>query len=161
MVPHWGAPPPLYRGSVIMVDKKEYAGIVQKHSGKSPIVKDSLRAFFVGGFICTLGQILRNSFFAMGLDKDATGTFTCIVLIFAASFLTALGIFDKIGKFAGAGTLIPITGFSNAVTSPAMEFRTEGLVPGTAAKMFDVAGPVIVFGTASSVVAGLLYYFFR
>lgn len=144
-----------------MISKKEYAGIVKKHSGKSPVFKDTLRAFFVGGAICTFGQFLKNTFLSWGLDKDSSGSATSITLIFIASFLTATGIFDKLGKFAGAGTLVPITGFSNAVTSPAMEFRTEGLIPGTAAKMFDVAGPVIVFGTASSIVAGLIYYFLR
>ena len=144
-----------------MISKKEYEGIVKKHSGKSPVLKDTLRAFFVGGAICTFGQFLKNFYLSMDLDKDMAGTATSITLIFIASFLTATGIFDKLGKFAGAGTLVPITGFSNAVTSPAMEFRTEGLIPGTAAKMFDVAGPVIVFGTASSIVAGLIYYFLR
>ena len=144
-----------------MVTKKEYSEIVKKHSGKSPVFKDTLRAFLCGGLICTFGQFLRNRYMAMNMDKELAGTAVCITLIFIASVLTATGIFDKIGKFAGAGTLIPITGFSNAVTSPAMEFRTEGLVPGTAAKMFDVAGPVIVFGTASSLVAGIIYYFIR
>ena len=143
-----------------MVNKKEYSEIVQRHSGKSPVLKDTLRAFFCGGAVCTLGQGLRMIFLQYGFNKDTAGTFVCIVLIFLASLLTAVGIFDKIGKFAGAGTLIPITGFSNAVTSPAMEFRTEGLITGTAAKMFDVAGPVIVFGTASSVIAGIIYYIF-
>ena len=143
-----------------MISKNDYAGIVRRHSGKSPVIKDTLRAFFVGGAICAFGQVLRNMFFSFGLDTEQTGTATCITLIFIASLLTALGIFDKIGKFAGAGTLVPITGFSNAVTSPAIEFRTEGLVPGTAAKMFDVAGPVIVFGTLSSVIAGIIYYIF-
>lgn len=144
-----------------MVTKKEYSEIVKKHSGKSPVFKDTLRAFLCGGAICAFGQFLRNRYMAMNMDKDLAGTCVCITLIFIASLLTALGIFDKIGKFAGAGTLIPITGFSNAVTSPAMEFRTEGLIPGTAAKMFDVAGPVIVFGTASSLIAGIIYYFIR
>lgn len=143
-----------------MVNKKEYSEIVKRHSGKSPVFKDTIRAFFCGGIVCTLGQGLRMIFLQNGFSKDIAGTFVCIILIFLASFLTAVGIFDKIGKFAGAGTLIPITGFSNAVTSPAMEFRTEGLITGTAAKMFDVAGPVIVFGTASSVIAGIIYYIF-
>jgi stage V sporulation protein AC len=143
-----------------MINKKDYARIVERHSGKSPILKDTLRAFFVGGTICAFGQILRDFFFSLDLNTQQTGTATCIVLIFISSLLTALGIFDKIGKFAGAGTLVPITGFSNAVTSPALEFRTEGLIPGTAAKMFDVAGPVIVFGTLSSVVAGIIYFIF-
>lgn len=144
-----------------MVTKKDYSKIVKKHSGKSPVFKDTMRAFLCGGAICTFGQFLRNRYMAMNMDKDLAGTAVSITLIFIASALTALGIFDKIGKFAGAGTLIPITGFSNAVTSPAIEFRTEGLVPGTAAKMFDVAGPVIVFGTATSTVAGIIYYFVK
>lgn len=144
-----------------MITKKEYAKLVTKHSGKSPLLKDTLRAFFVGGFICTIGQVLRNFYSSLGLDKDAAGTAVSITLIFIASMLTATGLFDKIGKFSGAGTLVPITGFSNAVTSPAMEFRSEGFVPGTASKIFEVAGPVIVYGTASSVIAGLIYLFIK
>ena len=143
-----------------MVTKKEYSKIVEKHSGKSPLLKDCLRAFFVGGLICVIGQVLRDFYGNMGLDKTLSGTATSITLIFIASLLTALGIFDKIGKFAGAGTLVPITGFSNAVTSPAMEFRSEGLVAGVGAKIFTVAGPVIVYGTLSSILAGLIYFFF-
>jgi len=143
-----------------MVTKKEYAKIVQKHAGKSPIVKDTIRAFWVGGLVCTIGQFFRNLYSTMGLDKEMTGTATSITLIFIASMLTAAGVFDNIAKFAGAGTLVPITGFSNAVTSPAMEFKTEGFVPGTAAKLFDVAGPVIVYGTLSSVIAGIIYMIF-
>ena len=144
-----------------MITNKEYSKIVKKHSGKSPVLRDTLRAFFVGGAICTLGQIFKDFYLWMKLSEEIAGTCTSITLIFIASVLTAVGIFDKIGKFAGAGTLVPITGFSNAVTSPAMEFKTEGLVPGTAAKMFDVAGPVIVFGTATSALAGIIYYFIR
>ncbi len=144
-----------------MISKKEYSKIVEKHSGKSPIFKDTVRAFFCGGAICALGQGFRNLYFSFNLSEECVACLVSVTLIFIASLLTAVGIFDKIGKFAGAGTLVPITGFSNAVTSPAMEFRTEGLVPGTAAKMFDVAGPVIVFGTASSVLAGIIYCFIR
>ena len=143
-----------------MVTKKEYAKIVENHAGKSPIVKDTVRAFFVGGLICTIGQFFRNLYLNIGLDKEMAGTATSITLIFIASMLTAAGVFDNIAKFAGAGTLVPITGFSNAVTSPAMEFKTEGFVPGTAAKLFDVAGPVIVYGTLSSVIAGIIYMIF-
>lgn len=144
-----------------MVSKKEYAKIVQRHSGKSPILRDMLRAFFVGGLICAIGQGFRNFYSSLGLDTTMASTAVSITLIFIASMLTAVGLFDKIGKFAGAGTLVPITGFSNAVTSPAMEFRSEGFVPGTASKIFEVAGPVIVYGTASSVVAGLIYLFIK
>lgn len=143
-----------------MVTKKEYAKIVKRHSGKSPIIKDTLRAFVVGGIICTIGQIFRNFYSARGLSKELTGTATGITLIFIASVLTAIGVFDRIGKYAGAGTLVPITGFSNSVTSPAMEYKSEGFVPGTAAKIFTVAGPVIVYGTTSSVIAGIIYMIF-
>ncbi len=143
-----------------MLSKKEYSKIVEKHSGKSPVLKDTLRAFFVGGLICTFGEVLRKTYSSFGLNKELTGSATSITLIFIASALTAIGIFDKIGKYAGAGTLVPITGFSNAVTSPALEFKTEGFVPGTATRIFTVAGPVIVYGTISSVIAGLIYMLF-
>ena len=143
-----------------MVSKKEYAKIVKKHTDKSPILKDTAFAYLFGGLICTIGQIFRNFYESFGFSEDAVSAATSITLIFIASLLTALNVFDKIAKIAGAGTLVPITGFSNAVTSPAMEYKSEGLVPGTAAKMFIVAGPVIVYGTVSSVVAGILYIIF-
>ncbi len=143
-----------------MLTQKEYQKIVDKHSGKSPIIKDTFRAFFVGGLICTLGEIFRKTYLSAGMNKDLAGSATAITLIFIASVLTAFGIFDRIGKYAGAGTLVPITGFSNAVTSPAMEFKSEGMVPGTATKIFTVAGPVIVYGTLSSVIAGIIYILF-
>lgn len=143
-----------------MLTKKEYAKIVQKHSGKSPLFKDTVRAFLVGGIICVIGEAFRKFYLSLDLNKEMAGSATSITLIFIASALTAIGVFDKIGKFAGAGTLVPITGFSNAVTSPAIEFKSEGLVAGTAAKIFTVAGPVIVYGTLSSVFAGLIYMLF-
>jgi len=143
-----------------VLTQKEYQKIVDKHSGKSPIIRDTFRAFFVGGLICTLGEIFRKTYLSAGLGKDLAGSATAITLIFIASVLTAFGIFDRIGKYAGAGTLVPITGFSNAVTSPAMEFKSEGMVPGTATKIFTVAGPVIVYGTLSSVIAGVIYILF-
>lgn len=143
-----------------MLTKKEYAKIVEKHSGKSPLFKDTVRAFLVGGLISVIGEALRKFYLSFDLGKEMAGSATSITLIFIASALTAIGIFDKIGKFAGAGTLVPITGFSNAVTSPAIEFKSEGLVAGTAAKIFTVAGPVIVYGTLSSVFAGLIYMLF-
>lgn len=139
--------------------QKEYKKIVDKNSKKSPILKDTFRAFWVGGLICTLGEVLRKLCFSLGADKELTGSITSITLIFIASLLTAIGVFDKIGKYAGAGTLVPITGFSNAVTSPAMEFKSEGMVPGLATKIFTVAGPVIVYGTVASVLCGIIYWF--
>jgi stage V sporulation protein AC len=141
------------------ISKKEYSRLVKKHSQNSPVFTDTLKAFVVGGIICTIGQAFRNFYFSKGLDTNLTGTATCISLILIAAILTALNIFDKIAKFAGAGTLVPITGFANAVVSPCMEFKTEGLVLGTASRMFVVAGPVIAYGTISSIIAGLIYYF--
>ena len=143
-----------------MVTKKEYAKIVKRHSGKSPVLRDTFRAFYVGGIICVIGQAFRKFYMSIGLGQMLAGTATGISLIFLASVLTAIGVFDRIGKYAGAGTLVPITGFSNAVTSPAMEFKSEGYVPGASAKIFTVAGPVIVYGTTSSVIAGILYILF-
>ena len=141
------------------LSKKEYSELVKKHSQSSPVFTDTLKAFAVGGIICATGQFFRNFYFSKGLDTNLTGTATCISLILIASTLTALNVFDKIAKFAGAGTLVPITGFANAVVSPCMEFKTEGLILGTASRMFVVAGPVIAYGTISSIIAGLIYYF--
>lgn len=139
---------------------KEYEKMVEDYTKNSPLWKDCLKAFLVGGFICTVGEGLRHFYLFLGLSKTLAGTSVSITLIFIAALLTALGVFEKIAKFAGAGTLVPITGFSNSVISPAMEYKTEGLVTGVGAKMFIVAGPVIVYGTVASIIAGLIYYFF-
>ena len=141
------------------ISKKEYSRLVKKHSQNSPVFTDTLKAFVVGGIICTIGQAFRNFYFSKGLNTDLTGTATCISLILIAAILTALNIFDKIAKFAGAGTLVPITGFANAMVSPALEFKTEGFVLGLGTKIFAIAGPVIVYGTAASVIYGIIYYF--
>lgn len=140
---------------------KDYEKMVQTHTQNSPIVTDCLKAFFVGGGICCLGEALRHFYLWLKLGKALAGTSVSISLIFIAALLTAMGVFEKIAKFAGAGTLVPITGFSNAVVSPAMEYKTEGFVTGVGAKMFIVAGPVIVYGTASSTVAGLIYWIYK
>lgn len=140
---------------------KEYSKLVEKYSPKSPIKVDVIRAFIIGGALCSLGQIFRNFYSARGLGSELSATATSISLIFIAAVLTAFNIFDNIAKYAGAGTLVPITGFSNSVVSPAMEFKTEGFVLGTASRMFIVAGPVIVYGTVSSIIAGLIYYFIK
>ena len=140
---------------------KEYSKLVEKYSPKSPIKVDVIRAFIIGGALCSLGQIFRNFYSARGLGAELSATATSISLIFIAAVLTAFNIFDNIAKYAGAGTLVPITGFSNSVVSPAMEFKTEGFVLGTASRMFIVAGPVIVYGTVSSIIAGLIYYFIK
>ena len=136
---------------------KEYA---DRHAPRSPITKDMLRAFLVGGIICCIGQLAIDIYGALGLDKESAATAASITLVFLGALLTGLGLYDKIAKFAGAGTLVPITGFANSVVSPALEFKTEGFITGTAAKMFVIAGPVIVFGISSSVVYGLILCIF-
>ena len=140
------------------ITKEEYAALVRQRAKKSPRGRDMAWAFLVGGAICALGQYLLNLYQRLGLDQDGAGAATSITLIGAAALLTGLGWFDKLAKRAGAGTLVPITGFANAMVSPALEFKTEGLVAGTAAKLFTVAGPVLVFGISASVVYGLVYY---
>lgn len=140
------------------MSKKEYNAYVQRLAPKSPIWKDLLNAFWTGGLICVLGQLIQNGWAAAGVDKDAAGSATAISLIFLSAVLTALSVYNCIAKFAGAGTLVPITGFANSVVSPAMEYRSEGLVTGMAAKMFTIAGPVIVYGTVASVLYGVIYW---
>lgn len=140
------------------MSKKEYNAYVQRLAPKSPIWKDLLNAFWTGGLICVLGQLIQNGWAAAGLDKEAAGSATAISLIFLSAVLTALSVYNCIAKFAGAGTLVPITGFANSVVSPAMEYRSEGFVTGMAAKMFTIAGPVIVYGTVASVLYGVIYW---
>ena len=135
---------------------EEYAQLVKQREQPSPIGKDILWAFCVGGAICTFGQFLSTFFQNWGLDKEQAGTAASVTLIFITAVLTGLGVFDNLAKHAGAGTLVPITGFANAVVSPAVEFKTEGFITGTAAKLFQVAGPVLVFGISSSVIYGLI-----
>ena len=137
---------------------KEYAKLVQSMAPKSPIWKDCFHAFWIGGLICTLGQLIMNGYLALGLDKENAGTAMSMTLVALSALLTGLSLYDNIAKHAGAGTLVPITGFANAITAPAVEFKTEGFVLGTAAKMFTIAGPVIVYGIAASVVYGLIYW---
>lgn len=140
------------------MSSKEYNSYVQSLAPKSKCLKNCLNAFWVGGLICTLGQLAMNGFQAAGLDKELAGTATSISLVLLSAVLTGFAVYDDIAKFAGAGTLVPITGFANAVVSPAVEFQTEGMILGTAAKMFNIAGPVIVYGTAASVVYGIIYW---
>ena len=148
-------------GILVEYGSQEYQKLVKAHARPSPLWKDLLWAFGVGGSICTLGQALRNLYQSWGLDQEAAGTAVSVTLIFAAALLTGLGLFDKLAKRAGAGTLVPITGFANAMVSPALEFKSEGLITGTAAKLFVVAGPVLVFGISASVVYGILLCLFR
>ena len=135
---------------------EEYDKLVKDRSGPSPMWKNMIWAFLVGGSICAFGQWLSTTYQGMGLDKEQAGTATSMTLIFITAVLTGLGVFDDIAKRAGAGTLVPITGFANAVVSPAVEIKTEGFVTGTATKLFQVAGPVLVFGISASVIYGLI-----
>ncbi len=135
---------------------KEYSAYVSSKAKPSPVWKDLIWAFLVGGAICTLGQGLMDLYRYMGLSETAAGTATSVTLIFLAALFTGLGWFDSLAKRAGAGTLVPITGFANAVVSPALEFKSEGLVMGVAAKMFTIAGPVLVFGISASVLYGVV-----
>ena len=137
---------------------KEYQDYVAQKAKKSPIVKDTLLAFFIGGAICTLGQGIQALWTAAGLDKDATGTATSVSLVFLSILLTGLNLYNSIGRFGGAGTLVPITGFANAVSAPAIDFRAEGFITGVGAKMFVVAGPVIVYGPVASGVYGVVLW---
>ena len=140
--------------------QKEYQEYVNKKSPNSPILKNCFNAFWVGGLICTIGQIILNICKSRGLSQDVSGTIVSIILIGISAFLTGLNVFNKIGKFAGAGSLVPITGFANSVVSPAMEYKSEGYIMGVGGKMFTVAGPVLVFGISASILIGLIYMIF-
>ena len=137
---------------------KEYNDYVKAKAKPSPIVKDCIWAFCVGGLICTIGQLLSNLYQNWGASKEDAGTLVSVTLVFVASLLTGLGVFDDIAKRAGAGTLVPITGFSNAMVSPALEFKSEGFITGTAVKLFTIAGPVLVFGISVSVIYGIILW---
>ena len=141
--------------------KKEYQNYVNKKSPNSPIIKNCFNAFWVGGLICSIGQIILNICKSRGLSQEISGTIVSIILIGISAFLTSLNIFNKIGKFAGAGSLIPITGFANSIVSPAMEYKSEGYVMGVGGKMFTVAGPVLVFGISTSIIVGIVYLIFN
>ena len=139
---------------------QDYLKYVKQISPKTKELRTLFRAFWVGGVICSIGQSIRYLFsIILGLTGDQLAGAVSMVLIFIGSFLTGLGVYDRIGKYAGGGSIVPITGFANSVVSPAIEFKTEGFIYGTASKMFIIAGPIIVFGVASSVVVGLSYYF--
>ena len=135
---------------------EEYQQLVHRMTKKSPIVKDTVLAFLVGGLICVIGQLIQNGWMAAGLNQEDAGTAMSCTLVFFSTLLTGLNLYNRIARFGGAGTLVPITGFANAVASPAIDFKSEGFVTGMAAKMFIVAGPVIVFGTLSSVIYGVV-----
>ena len=143
------------------MDSKDKKALIKKYSPGSSIFKNSLLAFLFGGVICVIGQLLMELYGYLGLDKKTAGSLVTVTLIFVAALLTALGIFDKIARHAGAGTLVPVTGFSNAVVSQAMDAKSEGYVLGVGAKIYTVAGPVILYGLLSGVIYGLIYYIWR
>lgn len=140
------------------MSKNEYKKYVKTKVKKSPLFTNMLKAYIIGGIICVIGQIINNLYLNMGFVKETSSTLASITLIFLSALLTSLGLYDRIAKQGGAGTLVPITGFANAVVSPAIEFKDEGYVLGVAANIFKIAGPVITYGTLASVVWGLIYY---
>ena len=140
------------------ISKKEYSRISKKHSGKSKLYKTVPKAYLIGGFICMVGQFFLNLYKNTGLDDEQAAAFTSITLILISAVLTGFGLYERIAKHGGAGTLVPITGFANSVVSPAIEFKSEGFILGVGAKMFSIAGPVIVYGVVASVIYGFIYW---
>lgn len=137
---------------------REYGRLVNSMAPKSPIIKDCIYAFGIGGLICAIAQLIMNGYTALGLEKIDASTATSMTMVAISALLTGLSLYDNIAKYAGAGTLVPITGFANSVAAPAVEFKTEGWILGVGAKMFTIAGPVIVYGVSASVVYGLIYW---
>ena len=142
-------------------NKENYQEYVDKKTPNSPILKNCFNAFWVGGLICSIGQIIMSVCKSKGLSQELSSTIVSITLIALSAFLTGLNIFNKIGKFAGAGSLVPITGFANSVVSPAIEYKSEGYIMGVGAKMFTIAGPVLVYGISTSIIFGILYLIFN
>lgn len=141
------------------MDKNTYKRFADAHAPRSPIGKNCINAFCIGGLICAIGQGLNDIYrLALGFSKDDAGLLASVTLVFASALLTALGVFDEIAKVAGAGTLVPITGFANAVVSPAIDSKSEGFILGVGAKIFTVAGPVLLYGILSGVIYGIIYY---
>lgn len=138
--------------------QKKYEKMANEVTPKSKIFQDCLKAFLVGGLICDVGQLINNIYTNFGFEEEAVKNIVPIIMIFLGAFLTGTGTYSKLANFGGAGTVVPITGFSNAVVSPAIEFKKEGFVFGVAAKMFTIAGPVLVYGIGSSVIIGIIYY---
>lgn len=141
------------------LNQVEYTHMLQKESPPSPLGRDMLKAGIIGGLICVIGEAVSSFYQARGLDTEMTAGATAITMVFLGALLTGLHLYDKLAKHAGAGTIVPITGFANAVVSPAMEFKSEGLILGMAAKLFIIAGPVLVYGISASVIYGLILYF--
>lgn len=143
------------------MSNEEYINYVSEKSPKSNLMIDCLKAFAIGGLICTIGQCFLNLYKYLGADKETASTLVTVTMVFLGSLLTGLNIYPKIAKHGGAGTLVPVTGFSNAVAAPALEAKTEGYVLGVGAKIFTIAGPVILFGTLSSLLCGIIYFFIK
>lgn len=141
--------------------KQKFDTLVEEVQPKKSLLKDCINAFWVGGLICVIGQFFNDYFLSIGISTEDVGTYVSIVMIFIGALLTGIGVYDKIANFAGAGTVVPITGFSNSIVSPAMEFKKEGYVFGVAAKMFTIAGPVLVYGIGTSWLIGIIYYFIK
>lgn len=142
------------------MNSKEKQHLIDKHSPGSTILKNSLLAFLFGGLICVIGELIKMLYSYLGADEKTAGTLVTVTLIFIAALFTAIGLFDKIARYAGAGTLVPVTGFSNAVVSEAMDAKNEGYVLGVGAKIYTVAGPVILFGIISGAIYGVIYYIY-
>lgn len=145
------------RQPTITVTPEQYKSLAQQYTPKPTIVKNVIRAFLVGGVICAFGQVVINIFVSLGLGRTEASTAATAIMIFLGALLTGLGVYDEIGKVGGAGSIIPVTGFANSIVAPAMEFKREGYVLGMGAKLFTVAGPVLVFGIATSIVVGIIY----
>lgn len=147
----------ILRQPTVTVTQEQYKLLTQQYTPKPTIVKNVLRAFIVGGIICAIGQVIINFFVSLGLGRTDASTAATATMIFLGALLTGLGIYDEIGKIGGAGSIIPVTGFANSIVAPAMEFKREGFVLGMGAKLFTVAGPVLVYGIATSIVVGIIY----
>jgi stage V sporulation protein AC len=146
------------RQPTLAVTPEKYKALAQQYTPKPTIAKNIVRAFVVGGIICAIGQVVINFFVSVGLNRVEASTAATATMIFLGALLTGLGIYDEIGKFGGAGSIVPVTGFANSIVAPAMEFKREGYVLGVGAKLFTVAGPVLVYGIATSIVVGLVYF---
>ena len=146
------------RQPTIVVTPEEYKLLTKKYTPKPTILKNVVRAFIVGGIICSIGQMIINSYVILGMPSIEASAAATATMIFIGAFLTGIGIYDKIGKFGGAGSIVPVTGFANSIVSPAMEFKREGYVLGVGAKLFTVAGPVLVYGIATSIVVGVVFF---
>ena len=142
-------------------DKRKYAALLARKSPSSPLLRDCVMAFLFGGGICTVGEGVRMFWLSRGMDTDDTAAATAITMVFFGALLTCLHLYDKLAKHAGAGTIVPITGFANAIVSPAIEYKSEGLVLGLGAKLFVIAGPVLVYGITASVIYGLVLFFLK